>query len=393
MHIRHRHLKPISKFGMHYLFFSIGISAVATIWSLYLNSFLNNSSLVGFLTSLFIVLEVLAYIFLIPAIEKGNKAKMLVLCLLFFAVSYLLFSVYSNIYLVIILGALIAIASGLRITLNGLIIRDNSEPQNVSKNEGVVYALLNLAWFVGPLIAGYLANVYGFNSVFFLASVLVLISIFLFNFFKIKDKRKTKHVETNIPKLIADFFKDKNRVAIYVLSLSIPFWWTFIYVYMPLYVISNGLSDFELGLFISGITIPLIFGDYIFAKIAGRRGFKKLFFTGFMGLGILAISLFFIPNIYFILGLLILAGIFVSMIEPTTEAYFMDIVKEEERDQYYGIYATSSQLGGLIGALFAAVLLAFLPFKSLFLLFGMPMIVLAFLALKIKDSYEFRKKK
>jgi MFS family permease len=392
MHIRHGHLKPISKFGMSYLFFSIAIAAVSTIWSVYLNSFLHNSALVGFLTSAFIVLEVLAYLFLIPVIERGNKVKLLVLCLLFFAVSYFLFSVYSNIYLVIILGALMAVASGFRITLNGLIVRDNSKPKEVSKNEGIIYTLLNLAWFVGPLIAGYLANIYGFNSVFFLAAVLVLISIFIFNFFKIKDKRKTKHVETNIFRLILNFFREKNRVLIYVISLSLPFWWTFIYVYMPIYIVSHGLSDLELGLFISGVTIPLIFGDYIFARIAGRSGFKKLFFIGFMSLGILAISLFFIPNIYIVLGILILAGISVSMIEPTTEAYFLDIVREEERDKYYGIYTTSSQLGGLIGALLAAVLLVFLPFKSLFLFFGIPMILLAFLALKIKDSYEFRKK-
>jgi len=392
MHIRERHLKTITKFSIPYLLISIGVSGVATILSVYLNSFLNNPALVGFLTGLFIVVEVLAYIFLIPLIERGNKIKLLLLSLFFFAVSYFLFAVYSNIYLVIILGFLIAFASSLRTTTSGLIIRDNSESQNVSKNEGIIYTLLNIAWFVGPLISGYLANKYGFASVFFLASALFLFAIFIINFFKIKDKRKTKHVKTNIFKSVLGFFKDRNRILIYFISLSVPFWWAFIYVYMPLFIMSQGLSELELGIFISGVTIPLIFGDYIFARMAGKRGFKKLFFTGFISLGILAISLFFISNIYIILGLLILSGISMAMIEPTIEAYFLDIVKEEERDKYYGIYTTSAHLGALIGVLSAAAFLLFLPFKSLFLLFGIPMIILSFVALRIKDSYEFKRK-
>lgn len=387
-----RRLKPITRFGVPYLFLSIGISVAATIWSVYLNSFLNNISLVGFLTSLFTVIETLAFIFLIPIVERGNKMKLFLLSLLFFAVSYLLFSVYSNVYLVIVLGILIAVASSMRVMLTGLIVRDNSKNQEVSRNEGVIYSLLNSAWFVGPLISGYLANLYGFKSAFFLASVLIVLSIFLFNLFRIKDNRKAEHVDGNIPKIVVAFFRKRNLRLAYILSLSVSFWWTFIYIFMPLYIIDSGLSEVVLGLFISVVTVPLIFGDYIFAKAAGRTGFKKLFFIGFTTLGVLAVSLFFISNIYAILALLVLASVSVSMIEPTTEAYFLDIVNENERDRYYGIYATAVHIGALAGSLPAAALLAFLPFKSLFLFFGIPMIIFAFIALRIKDSYEFRKK-
>ena len=90
---------------------------------------------------------------------------------------------------------------------------------------------------------------------------------------------------------------------------------------------------------------------------------------------------------------MILASVSVSMIEPTSEAYFLDIIEEDERDKYYSIYTTSVNVGSLVGSLPAAALLLFLPFNSLFLYFGIPMIVLAFLALSIKDSYELDRKK
>lgn len=394
MQIRRRHhIKIITKLGIFYLFLSIGISIVSTIWSVYLNSFLHSSSLVGFITSFFIVAEVLAYIFLIPVIEKGNKTKMLIASLLFFVISYLLFSVYSNIYLVIILGTLISIVTSLRVTLFGLIVRDKTEDYNVSKNEGIIYALLNSAWLVGPLISGYLARVYGFKSAFFLASIFILISIFAFGFFKVKDEKRTKNVDRYMIPVVLEFFRNKGRATTYLLSIAVNFWWAFVYIYIPIYIIDKGYGGFVLGLFLAGVTLPLIFFDYLFGKLAGKKGFKKLFFIGFITLGVLSIFCFFISSLYFILGLLILASVSVSMIEPTTDAYFFDIVEEEERDKYYGVYTTSGNIGNLLGSLPAAVILLILPFKSLFVFFGIPMVIIAFFVLRIEDSYEYLKKK
>jgi MFS family permease len=394
MHFRRiQHSKVITRLGVFYLFLSIGISLVSTIWSVYLNSFLHNSSLVGLLTSFFMITEVLAYIFLIPLIEKGNKMKMLLVSLIFFVVSYLLFSIYSNIYLVIFLGVFISIVTSLRVTLFGLIVRDKTADDNVSKNEGIIYSLLNSAWVIGPLVAGYFAKIYGFKSVFFLSSIFILISLFSLFLFKIKDNRRTKKVDHNMITVVLEFFEHRGRTTSYFLSIAVNFWWAFIYIYMPLYIISKGYSGVVLGVFLAGITLPLIFFDYFFGKLAGKRGFKKLFFVGFITLGILSILCFFISNIYVIIGLLMLASISVSMIEPTTDAYFLDIVKEEERDKYFGVYTTSMNIGNLLGSLPAAVLLLVLPFKSLFIFYGIPMIILAFLVLRIEDTYEFLKKK
>lgn len=339
------------------------------------------------------ITEVLAYIFLIPIIEKGNKVKMLVASLVFFAVSYLLFSVYSNIYLVIILGVFISILTSWRITIFGLIVRDKTLDKDVSKNEGIIYSLLNSAWLVGPLIAGYFAKNYGFGSVFFISSLFILISIFAFFLFRIKDNRRTKKIDHHMVQVVFEFFEHKGRAMTYFFSIAVSFWWAFIYVYMPIYIINQGYSGILLGAFLAGITLPLIFFDYIFGKLAGKRGFKKLFFIGFISLGIISISCFFVSNIYLLLGLLILASVSVSMIEPTTDAYFLDIVEEEERDKYFGVYTTSSCIGTLFGSLYAAVILLILPFSSLFILYGIPLVIIAFLSLRVEENYEFLKKK
>ena len=395
MHIRqrHQHVNVITKLGVFYLFLSIGVSVATTIWSVYLNSFLHNTSLVGFLTSFFMLVEIVSYLFLIPVIEKSSKVKMLLLSLGFFAASYLLFSIFTSVYLVIILGTFISIVTSLRVTLFGLIVRDETEDENVSRNEGIMYALLNSAWMVGPLIAGYIAKVSGFKSVFFLSFAFILFSIFAFSIFRIKDERKNKNIDKNVLAVVLEFFRHRGRVITYFLSIAVNFWWAFIYIYMPIRIVNVLHSPVVLGIFLAAVSAPLIFCDYIFGKLAGKKGFKKFFLIGFISLGIIAISCFFIPDLYIILGLLVLASFSVSMIEPTTDAYFFDIVEEEERDKYYGVYTTSGNIGNLVGSFPAAILLLVLPFNTLFLFFGIPMLILAFFVLKIEDSYEYEKKK
>ncbi|MCL5730457.1 MAG: MFS transporter, partial [Candidatus Pacearchaeota archaeon] len=269
----------------------------------------------------------------------------------------------------------------------GLILRDKTKDDSVSKNEGLMYALLNSAWLIGPLVAGYFAKNYGFGSVFFLSSVFIFISLFFFKTFRIKDGRRTREIDHHRLRIVTDFFRHKGRVFTYLLNTAVNFWWAFIYIYMPIYIVDNGHSEVVVGIFLAAVTLPLVFLDYLFGRVAGKSGFKKLFFIGFISLGVLAVICFFISDLYVILGLLVLASFSLSMIEPTADAYFFDIVEKEERDKYYGIYTTSINTGNLLGSLPAAALLLFLPFNSLFIFYGLPMIVLAFLALGIEDSF------
>ena len=384
-------VKPISKLGGFYLIASLGFAMVSTIWAIYLESFVHNASSVGFLTSLFTATGILAYFLLIPIIEKRNKSSLLLASFLIFIISYFIFSLYSNFYLVIFLGIVLAIAASLRVTVFGIIVRDKTKTKEVSKNEGIIYTLLNFAWLIGPLIAGYLAQKYGFKSVFLASAIIIFLSALLFKMSKIKDNRKAKRIDHNIFKVSMDFFKDRDRVKAYLISGAVNFWWSLIYIYVPIRIVELGLGTFVVGGFLAGVIVPTVLSEYYFGKLVGKKGFKKMFFSGFLILGLLALLCFFLGNIYFILIALILASIGISMLEPTTEAYFFDIIKEEQRDKYYGPYNTATEMGSLLGALSPALILLFLPFKVIFIFFAIIMLFFSLFSLKIKDVFESRR--
>jgi len=385
-------LTQIDKLSIISLISSISIALISTIWAIYLESFLHNASYVGFLTTLFTVVAGISCIIMVPIIEKNSKTRIFMISLLLYGISYWLFSFLSNIYAIILLGLLIAVISTLKVTSFGIILRDKSGDKSVSKNISLIYTFLNISWLIGPLIAGFVSQEYGIGKVFIIAAIFMFISFILFASFRVVDNRTEKKIDTNILKLLKDFLKTKDRLLIYVLSGAVNFWWALIYIYIPIYIIESGLKSSVVGYFLFAVVIPLILFEYYFGKLTAKVGFKKIFLTGYILLSIFALSCFFISNIYVILLLLVCASIGAAMVEPTTEAYFFDIITKDQRDKYYGPYNTAIDVGNSLATFFGAIILLFLPFKFIFIFFAVSMFIFAMLSLKIKNVIEARKK-
>ena len=86
--------------------------------------------------------------------------------------------------------------------------------------------------------------------------------------------------------------------------------------------------------------------------------------------------------------LLVLASFGMAMVEPTSEAYFFDILKKGDASRFYGPYNTRADVGGLLTRVLAIVSLLFLPFRFLFILFGIFMAIMAFFSFRMKDFIE-----
>ncbi|MFH1801806.1 MAG: MFS transporter [archaeon] len=385
-------LTQINKLGIISLISSLSSALVATIWAIYLESILKNPSYVGILLTFFTIVAGLSYIFLIPIIEKNSKAKIYLFAVGIFIISYLSFALFSTIWAITITGIILAVATSMKITAFGIILRDKSKNTAVSKNISLIYTFFNISWLIGPIVAGFVANRYGIKNVFFLAAAFMLLTMILFKDFKIKDERKKKRIDKNVLKVLIDFLKNKDRLLIYIISGSVTFWWTLIYIYIPIYIVDSGLNEIIVGYFLALVVVPLILCEYSFGKLTGKIGFKKIFFIGNIALSFFALSCFFIGSIYLILALLILASVFVAMLEPTTEAYFFDLVTKEQKDKYYGPYNTTLDVNNGISLFLCAAVLFFLPFKFIFIFIGICMLFFALLSLKIKNIVESRRK-
>jgi len=382
----------IGKLSLIGLIVSLSTAYINTIWAVYIDSFVNSIIFVGIFSSALTALSFLSYFFFIPIIEKYDKGKIYSYSLFFFIISYILFAFNHNFYIFITLAIVITILSTLRVTSFGIMVRDNSKAKEVSSNEGLIYTFVNIAWVIGPLIAGFTAYKFGIGWVFLLSALFLSFGLIAFRATKIKDLKGKKKADSNLFKNFIAFFKNKDRVLAYVLGGGVNFWWSLIYLFIPLMIIRSNLGELWVGYFLFGIAVPLILFGYIFSKWVNTHGFKKTFKIGYFFVSIIAFSCFFVSNIYIILSLLILASIGMAMLESTTEAYFFDILKRKEKYRFYGPYNTAIDTGSFTGKILGSLLLFFLPFKFLFLLFGSFMFLLFLATFKTKNIIESKKK-
>jgi len=375
----------VDKLGLVALISSTGLAIIGTIWAIYLDSFFHNASYVGFLSTFFAIVTFASYIFTVPIIEKNSKSKIYSIAVFTYAIFYFVLAIVTNLYVVIIIGTIISIISALKITSFGLILIDKSKNKDVSKNVGLVYTLFNFAWLLGPLIAGIIIKQYTMNVIFYLASGLIFISFLLFRTFEIN--KKSKIIDGNYKKILIDYFKNKDRRLSYIISGGMHIWLTLIYVYIPIYIVESGLNASVVGFFLFAHVTPLILLEYYFGKLAGKIGFKKTFIIGYSIIGTITILCFFIPNIYMQLGLILIASIGLAMIEPTTEAYFFDLVGKQ-KEKFYGPYNTTIDVNSIVALFLSAIILLFLPYKFLFLFIGIIMLIFAGISLKTKNIVE-----
>ena len=127
---------------------SIGFAFIDTFWAVYIEGFVDNISLVGFISAFLSFISFFSFFLIVPLIERYDKAKTYSISLFFIAISYLIFAVTNNFYLFLLVAILSTFMHTLRITSFGIIVKDKSNRKKLSRNEGVMYTLTNLAWFL-----------------------------------------------------------------------------------------------------------------------------------------------------------------------------------------------------------------------------------------------------
>ncbi|MBU0957720.1 MAG: MFS transporter [Nanoarchaeota archaeon] len=381
----------IAKLAVVGFLVAIAASFVSTIWAVYLEDILGSPYLVGYFSASMTIISFIAFFVIIPFIEKSNKARMYYYSLFGIAIVYFGFAFLTKIYFFVFLALAIVILTAIRISVWGIMIKDKSQKKDVSRNEGLMYTFFNIAFLVGPLAAGLFAQRYGNHFVFLVAGVFVFIAFLVFGFFKVRDANIQKKVDGSLVKNFKNFFKDKDRAVAYFLGGGVNLWWVFVYLFIPLYIVLNGYDVLWIGYFFAAVVIPLILFEYYFSKLAGRVGFKKIFVLGFLIVALVSLVCFFISsNIILTLGILVLGSFGMAMVEPTTEAYFLDILKKKDECRFYAPYNTSIDVTQFLGEVSAATVLVFLPFKFVFLLFAVFMFGLFLLSFKTKKVIENR---
>jgi len=371
------------------LFHAFALAFIDTIWSLYLDSFFHNVSYVGFFSAGLTLLAVIFYFFSSYLLGRAKEGSVLLLSVLGLCCGYIVFYFTQSIGVLVFASVLMVFFAVLRRISMGLLIRDNARPSIMSEIVGFEYVLENIGWLLGPLIAGFFAAFFGVRIVFLLS---ILFLMFGFIFFKTihpknllhnKDRTSVLHSIVRGTRL---YFSNKKLTKLYFVSGGIKLFWALTYIYVPLFMIREGLSEIWIGFFFFGIILPLVLFEYYWGKFTDRYSFNVPFVLGYFIIGFFCVLAAFSINIYWVMLFLVLAAIGTSFLEGTTEAYFFKTAPERNVEKMYGVYSTTDELFNTFGRLLFAFLLLFLPENIIYVVTGIIMFLCMGVAISLQRS-------
>lgn len=369
------------------MFLALGYAAFDSIWSIYIHSFLENPAYVGLFSVALTTIGFLFFFFDTPIIEKYNETSLWLVGAVLLIFSYGLFYVANSFCMIAFVGVLFTVGKSLHYQSRGIILCDSCKKKDLGEAEGILGAMRNVGWLLGPLIGGFTAAKYGVRSVFLFSIVFVLIGIALFRMIKIKDcNHHTKDDATLKSSIlnIKKFFKSKKLFTSYFVAGGMPLYWSIIYVFVPLHIMQEGFSGSTIGIFLFAIVIPLVLLEYVVGKNAYRFKFKTLFFYGYIILALCSALAFVFNSIFLSLSFIVLGSIGAAMIETTREHFFFSQVSKSEEEKYFGPFMTHIHTFPFIGKAIVSGFLFLFPLKSTFLILAIIMTLFAFYSMYLK---------
>lgn len=392
LHFPHRRIilkSKSSKLAITGMLLSTGSALLSTVWSVYLNSIFQNVALVGALSGILAVLGVFFLIFSTSILVKFPETKLWVWSLLASIIIYLLFYYVNSSWLIVILSVIMTFLGVIRIQSHGILVRDLSKASDIGKTEGLMYALQNIGWMLGPLISGFIAAWIGVRPVFIFVALFLIISYFIFKSAKIKDKNRFTEDDGSLKSSIKNlkhYFKDSERIKNYFLRGGVNAFWGTIFLFIPLFIVEKGFSEYWIGIFLFSTAVPLVVLEYFIGLNADKKGFKKFFVWGYLILSVCSFIAFFFTNIIAWMIIFVIAAIGAAMLEGTSEGYFFKITKRREEEKYYGPYNTSLYAISGLGKLIISGGLFYLANEYAFLILSGEMFLIFLIATSLKEK-------
>lgn len=255
-----------------------------------------------------------------------------------------------------------------------LILESFSLDKMSGRIRGAYLALYSLGYMIGPIISTQLLGNFGYPSVFLFAMVLnsFFFIITLLNFRMMKAEM---HEVPHIGKLLKKVFADKNLKGIYLVSVTLEFFYALMVIYMPIYLLDQGLSWEQIGVILALIHIPFIALQYPAGILADKKFGEKEMIIGSLFLMAVSTSyLYFIESQSVLVWALALTvtRIGASLVEILRDSYFYKKVDAGDID-LIDFFRTAGPLSFVLGPLVASVILIFFPMKSIFIFSGVIM--------------------
>ncbi len=259
--------------------------------------------------------------------------------------------------------------------------------EETGRMRGIFWSVVNFAWIFGPILSGILVAKSGFSSVFFLAAAIMVIP-FLLIFFGYRNDRP-RHFKEHAPlsKTLKRVWKNKNLRGIFLMAFSLYFFYAWMVIYTPLFLLDQGFSWEQIGQMFTIMLIPFVIIEYPAGWLADKYiGETEMLTIGFAIIGVSLIWFVNATGFIAVMLALLCTRIGASLVEIMRETYFYKQVDSEDLD-LIDSFRNTRPLSYIIAPLLASALLgAGYHLTVVFWVLAILMLLSTLLPITVKDT-------
>ena len=248
------------------------------------------------------------------------------------------------------------VGKGIRSAPRDAIIAESCADDVRGKAYGIHRAMDGMGSILGAALAFLLLISLGYRNVFLLAGIPSLIAVLLIIFVK-EEKKKALLPRPDTTKSIRISFKALTPQLRYFIIVATVFTLgNFGYAFMMLRAQNIGLSDpIAILLYIIFYIIYTIF-TIPAGMISDKVGRKPVIGIGYVLFGLTSLGLVFVSNLFQIVWVFALYGVFYAMIDGVQRAFVVDLAPPDLKATALGAFHTATGLAALPAGVIAGLL-------------------------------------
>lgn len=323
---------------------------INAVWGLVLLGIFGNSATVGVYTSVYYAFYMIITLFSGELLKLSSKAKLMFTSMVVVSSCYFMMAFSIKPATFIALDFVSAVPQMLISSLISLFMADFADKNiGMERLNGRYTLWVNAGALCAPLLAMYIADLFGIRAPFFAVALINLLGLVYFYRFGIvqEDKKlpkiKAKKTIKSIMKTTLQYFKRKDLVRAYLINFGQYAIYSLRVLYVPIMVIEAGFSKDILGWVLTLGIIPYVLLAEPISRLAAKFGAKNIVAIGFLSFAVFSFAATFTTG-YALLGIFIAWQISGAMIEPLTDMFFFDAAKGKDREKYFGVFKTVNRL-------------------------------------------------
>ena len=345
---------------------TFGWGFIDPYFSIFIDSFSNNYTIVGVFMSIMSAISLLVTIPLIRLADKVKNARIMEdgeILYLFTIMCYMAAGFLTSVPLLIIAFILNGIAHPLVSVGAEAYIRKHGGKSGDSRSFGYYTALNYFGWILGMFIASFLIPYYSLNVMFLFVLPSIVASLFILP--RIRERglksffRGLKRYFHKVQDFrdIADDMRNINKKMYFYLFLAFfdGIITMFKFVFLPLFALTINLSLSEIALFMAVMYVPFIF-SYFFSEVADRRGKKNVIATGLFIGAVSYVLLSFVVEQAWVVMLATMTSLALAIIRPAYNGVITHLTPRRMLGEITGLNNLLIRLGYIVGPIFSGLI-------------------------------------